>query len=497
MSVQIPPQSASGAEGRSARSRAIIALLLASVVVGACSKSSSTSTSPSSTGAVASITVSPSLAPLTLGDTLRFSAVAYDANGNLVTTAALTWKSTDSTVATVSDSGLVTAKDTGSTTVTATSGAISGTATVTVKLPLTTAMASVSAVSAGFSHSCGLVAGGVAYCWGSNAYGQLGVDSTAQSVFPQPVSGGFAFASLALGYSHSCGLTAAGAAYCWGDNESGELGNATSGTTSSTPVPVAGGLAFAVLSAGYSHTCGVTTAGAAYCWGANESGELGNGAVGQDSPTPVLVSGGLTFASISAGGVATCGITTSGAAYCWGSNAYGALGDGTTTDRATPVAVAGGLDLAAISAGVSHACGVTTSGAAYCWGDAANGQLGNGVTSLSSSVPVAVAGGHTFAQITTGEIHTCALTPAGIAYCWGDGGFGDLGTGSTAGSNTPVPVSGGLTFSSVSAGLSFHTCARTPSGNAYCWGYNDSGELGNAIPGGYSVTPQEVVVPTH
>ncbi|MHB2034510.1 MAG: Ig-like domain-containing protein, partial [Gemmatimonadaceae bacterium] len=187
-----------------------------------------------------------------MGDTIRFSANAYDAKGNVIyTTVSLTWKSTDSTVATVTDSGLVTAKDTGSTTITATSGAISGTATVTVKLPLTTAMASVAAVTAGFSHTCGLVAGGVAYCWGSNARGQLGVDSTAQSVFPQPVSGGFTFASLALGFSHSCGLTAAGAAYCWGDNESGELGNTTSGTSSSTPVPVAGGLSFAMLSAGY------------------------------------------------------------------------------------------------------------------------------------------------------------------------------------------------------------------------------------------------------
>src|SRR3989441_171520 len=121
----------------------------------------------------------------------------------------------------------------------------------------------------------------------------------------------------------------------------------------------------AAVSAGFVHTCGVTSSGAAYCWGNNTVGELGDGTYGTDRLTPVAVSGGLTFAAVSAGFYFTCGVTPSGAAYCWGNNAQGELGNGTTTSSTTPVAVSGGLTFAAVSAGNTHTCGVTPSGAAY------------------------------------------------------------------------------------------------------------------------------------
>ena len=148
------------------------------------------------------------------------------------------------------------------------------------------------------------------------------------------------------------------------------------------------------VSAGLSHTCGVTPSGATYCWGDNGYGELGNGTT-TSSATPVAVSGGLTFAAVSADNQ-TCGVTRSGAAYCWGQNRDGELGNGTETNSTTPVAVSGGLTFAVISAGVDHTCGVTSSGAAYCWGLNRNGQLGNG-TETNSATPVAVSGGLTFA----------------------------------------------------------------------------------------------------
>ncbi|OLC99583.1 MAG: hypothetical protein AUI89_08550 [Gemmatimonadetes bacterium 13_1_40CM_3_65_8] len=122
------------------------------------------------------------------------------------------------------------------------------------------------------------------------------------------------------------------------------------------------------VSAGFVHTCGVTSSGAAYCWGNNTVGELGDGTYGTDRLTPVAVSGGLTFAAVSAGFYFTCGVTTSRPAYCWGDNPAGELGNGTTTNSTTPVAVSGGLTFVAVSAGDAHTCGVTPSGAAYCWG---------------------------------------------------------------------------------------------------------------------------------
>src|SRR5436190_957150 len=207
-------------------------------------------------------------------------------------------------------------------------------------------------VSAGYGEFvCGVTAVQAAYCWGYNGYGQLGNGTLVSSTTALTVSGGLTFASVSAGVAATCGVTPAGAAHCWGHNGRGELGNGTR-TNSLTPVAVSGGLTFAAVSSSNSlnFTCGVTTAGAAYCWGDNIYGELGNGttdAFGQNpTTTPGPVSGGLTFASVSAGNGFACGVTTTGAAYCWGANGDGALGNGTTTPSATPVVVSGGLTLA-------------------------------------------------------------------------------------------------------------------------------------------------------
>ncbi len=480
------------ARGRAVAVRAAI-LTAVAVLAGACGHK--TTTAPKS-GVLASISVSPGAITVTVNDTLRFTATLYDSLGTVLTTDTVTWATTDSSIATITDSGTVTTVDTGTVTIQAISHGIIGTATLTVVPPSTVAFTGVGAVVAGFSHTCALDNGDVAYCWGGNSYGQLGNDTTTISPFPLAVSGGLTFSSLAAGYAHTCGISTAGQAYCWGDNESGALGNPGAGSSSSAPVAVSGGLTFTTLTAGYAHTCGLTVSGKAYCWGADESGELGIGTIGQDSPTPVAVSGGLTFASISAGGVYTCGITTGGAGYCWGSNAYGVLGDGATADSPVPVAVVGALNLASISAGVYHTCAVTTNGAAYCWGAGENGQLGTGFTSLNSTTPMAVVGGHTFVSIATGELSTCGITTNGAAYCWGAGSFGELGNGGTTQSTTPQLVSGSHTFTGrITSGISFHFCAPTTATTAYCWGYNNSGELGSGIAGGYSVLPSLVSVP--
>lgn len=289
------------------------------------------------------------------------------------------------------------------------------------------------------------------------------------------LAGNITFSSI----NPQCGIATGGQAYCWGRNDSGQLGNGTF-TSTSTPVPVSGGFNFATINTPMATTCGITTAGKAYCWGANLHGSLGNGSC-SGSSTPVPVSGNLTFSPLSSSAEFVCGVTTSGAGYCWGNNQAGQLGNGGNTDSNVPVAVSGGHVFSTIKIGNASACGLTTSQDLYCWGINQNGQFGNGTTSLGSPVPVSAASGLKLVTFDAGAGYYCGLTVAGSAYCWGSGGQGQLGNGTTGFSDIPVPVSGGHSFVSISGGSA--ACGLTVEGAAYCWGPNTSGELGN--PSGY------------
>ncbi len=352
-------------------------------------------------------------------------------------------------------------------------------------------------VSAGSTNACGVTTSGAAYCWGNNVSGQLGDGTTTDSYAPVLVAGGHTFVAVSAGIGdYGCGLTTSGAAYCWGRNKNGRFGDGTT-TASTRPVAVAGGLAFANLSAGDDHTCGVTTGGAAWCWGNNIAGQLGNGST-TESRTPVAVAGGLKFAAVSTGVFHTCGVTTGGAVYCWGDNTYGQHGNGTTASSSVPVLMPTALTYAAVSAGNglgAYTCALSSGGEAYCWGYNGFGERGDGTTT-ASLVPVPVAGGLTLASLSAGGSHTCGVTAGGVAYCWGYNDDGQLGNGLETDSYVPVAVSGGLTFRMVSSGngSSDYTCGVTTGGAAYCWGFNEFGELGNGTTT-ESVLPVAVLAP--
>jgi alpha-tubulin suppressor-like RCC1 family protein len=352
-------------------------------------------------------------------------------------------------------------------------------------------------VSGGDEHTCGVTPTNVAYCWGYNSWGQLGNFTVGDgSLLPVRVLDGLAFRQVSAGGEHTCGVTTSNVAYCWG------ILFGAGGLASVHPVRVGGGLAFRSVSAGARHNCGVTTTNAVYCWGNNFNGELGDGTT-TNRTLPVRVRGGLTFARVSAGGQHTCGVTTSNVAYCWGSNLFGELGGGTTTGPEScsrpdlgeipcstrPVRVRGGLTFAQVSAGTGHTCGVTTSNVAYCWGYARGGLLGNGTdpapqtcvnNTPCSTRPVRVVGGISFRAVSAGgtRAHTCGVTTANVAYCWGSNGEGQLGDGTTTNRRRPVRVLGGLAFRQVGAG-GRHTCGVTPTNAAYCWGRNFYGQLGD------------------
>ena len=339
---------------------------------------------------------------------------------------------------------------------------------------------SFTSVSAGSGYSCGVTDEGAAYCWGYSTLGGLGNGTNGVSSTPEPVSGGLSFASVSAGgHDTTCGVTVDGAAYCWGENYHGQLGDGAHGIANrrSTPVPVLGGLSFASVSPGLSHTCGLGVDGSAYCWGSNGDGRLGDGGTGYLGLSPRPVAGGVNFTSVSAGYYHTCGVTVTGDAYCWGQNDSGQLGDGSTTDRLTPVLVAGGLSFNSVSAAIDHTCGVTATGDAYCWGQNDYGQLGDGSTAWSAP-PVRVESSGSFGSVSAGKYHTCGVTATGDAYCWGQNDSGQLGHGSTTDRLAPVLVADGLTFGSISAGRA-STCGLALGGMGYCWGANWSAQLGD------------------
>lgn len=251
-------------------------------------------------------------------------------------------------------------------------------ADVPIDSPVTPVIpAPLTSMSASFQHTCGVISGGAAWCWGSPASGQLGTGDTLPGAArpPAPVAGTHHFTAIASGVAHTCALDAAGAAWCWGSNRYAQLGSGgvSPGFADAAGAPgaVAGGHTFTMLTAGGYQTCGLEADSTAWCWGA-VSDTSGPSCAGiRCASVPRQVSSALHFASVSAAGDLSdplaCGLTAAGAAFCWGRNAFGEVGDATTSRRISPTAVPIGA-LRRLRAGAYGACGILMNGAAWCWG---------------------------------------------------------------------------------------------------------------------------------
>lgn len=320
-------------------------------------------------------------------------------------------------------------------------------------------------VSGGRYHACALTLAGNGQCWGNNSEGRLGnaqspTTSETPSFVVAPNTTRPTFQAISAGRLHSCAIDLAQQAWCWGSDALGELGLGTVGPADAardvaTPLGIGG--VKAIVTGGL-HTCAVAVTGAASCWGYNVAGQLGNGSL-TTTGTPTPVAGGLGFRTdpavifpspspdfplppgpfIAAGHDHTCGIATDNETYCWGLNQRGQLGDASTAPSPSPSPVSGPDVFVAVTAGLSHTCALNGSGAAFCWGDNSHGQLGDG-TQTNRTTPTPVAGGLAFAYIKAGDISTCGLTSTGVAYCWGDNEYGQLGDGTTTASAEPVKV---------------------------------------------------------
>ena len=230
----------------------------------------------------------------------------------------------------------------------------------------------------GQEHWCALTRDGRAFCWGLNDQGQAGVGTRSAAVWrPTPVAGNYRFVSLTAGWRHTCGITVGGETLCWGANASFQLGINTARRgclngelCTMTPAPIDEPRRFAVVKAGVDKTCGVTVTGALYCWGAGYSRRDG------DKPLALTHIGAtFAFSDVSPGSSFTCAIATGGRAYCWKEQATFPMGQSLVTWGCTDAPVcleetplSDDLRFRALASGFVHACGITTDGEVYCWG---------------------------------------------------------------------------------------------------------------------------------
>jgi alpha-tubulin suppressor-like RCC1 family protein len=349
-------------------------------------------------------------------------------------------------------------------------------------------------LASGEFHTCALTNTGNVFCWGSNVDGQLGNGTETKSLTPvevldpagaAPLSG---VVAISAGQAFTCALTNAGTVFCWGADQVGQLGNGTINEDGvDLPVQVTGLTNAVTIASGHYHTCAVTTAGAAMCWGDNSEGELGTTENNPDTPVQVT---GLTsgVADVTAGSLYSCAVLTDSSAMCWGD---GPLGAGpSTTGSTTPVSVlnpAGTAPLTGVlevNGGFDDACAILTDQSALCWGTNQDGDLGNGTnTVMTLPVPVTSVGSSAalgnVAQVGGGEDFICVMVVSGAIQCSGTGSFGQLGDGKLSSSESWQAVMG---VSSVPidmvAGFD-QACVVLPGGGIQCWGSDLNGQLGN------------------
>jgi alpha-tubulin suppressor-like RCC1 family protein len=343
-------------------------------------------------------------------------------------------------------------------------GPLSDSATAESLVPvMVTGVGTARAVASGSQQTCALLADGTVQCWGDNTAGELGAGATGTCV--DPYSGTFSCSKTAVaatgitnatavtaGLFIGCALLTGGTVQCWGSNAFGQLGigNYTV-TQSDVPVTVSGLSNAQLISTTYSHTCAVIAGGSIQCWGDNQVGALGNGTTsGGNAPGPVT---GINSASaVTAGYEFSCALLANGTVQCWGVNTWGQLGNGTTTDSSVPVQVIGITNATAVSAGGDDACAILSGGTVQCWGLNSAGQLGAATAKICednqgdmwpcSSTPITVAGITSATSISVGQDFVCALLHDGRVQCWGLNDHGQLGNGTTIDSAAPVTVCG-------------------------------------------------------
>jgi len=391
-------------------------------------------------------------------------------------------------------------------------------------------------LTAGGNHTCAIDENGQMLCWGWNHYGQLGVEDRSQQTVPVAVDwlpGDVV--DMGLGWQHTCVVLETGEIACWGANDYGQVWNDWQSPQSADGCGQT--KVYKPLDSGGFHSCAITEDGRTVCWGSNDLGQLGIGTRNPSAAPVVVESLGRNAVSVATGGNQSCALLTDGKMMCWGANFSGELGDGTLLDRMEPalvdglldevtaIAAGGGHTCAALAEGVvcwgadnnnqrssysdkgdviglqgcmqdiaslyDHTCAVSSEGAVYCWGLNDHGQLGDSTTTPKHKAVEVIGLDFGMVRVATGFAHSCALSSDGRVQCWGDNTWGQLGDGTTESRLTPVKVDQGIErATSIAAGFN-HTCYLSTSGRVKCWGKGVNGQLGNGTTGTQTI-PMEV-----
>lgn len=464
--------------------------------------------------------------PIVRADSLRFVATAFDDSAKAVAGTRFVWTSLAPTVATVDSTGTVHAVAPGVAGLTASAISAAGSGTVTVlpvikdialTTPVTQVLASdtviVKATARGYDDRA---VAGRKFVWTTSDNTVATVDTSGRVITRSAgavtisAASGFRTASITLtvlerdlvtvraGGDFSCGTTVTGRLYCWGKGDLGQLataGDSLCFDSFEAPSPVrfacslspkhdsTNTLSFKTISLGGNFACGITTDRSTYCWGSDTYGQIGNGSSPGGGTTPRLVTvRSERFDSISAGANHACALTAAGKAFCWGRDSTGQLGDARRVNSTTPIPIYPDTTFRSIAAGGFHTCAVTVAGRTFCWGANDRGQLGLGTLQSTDALTDTVLGGP-YVSVSAGYKHTCGLRANGVAQCWGDNSSGQLGINSNVGFvTTPTTVASSSPLAYVVAGgdaVSSHTCALESSGAAYCWGSNQWRQSGS------------------
>ena len=339
-------------------------------------------------------------------------------------------------------------------------------------------------VSAGYHAACAVTGDGTGLCWGWNRNGALGTENTDEKVMtPSRIAlpSGARFATIEAGeYSTTCGIDTDGGVWCWGDHHLGSYFTPTSNRPVRVELPA--GTRAVQMSNGATIACAVSAARELWCWG--DVLDLGNGSTeATRTPERVSMPDGSPVINVQVGPANACAVTAAGALWCWGTNDDGEIGLGYRTAKVSlpaRVPLPDGVIVSSVSVGLDRICALSHDGRGWCWGDNYDGALGDGTYADSPSpVPVVVPAGERLSILDTAWYHTCAVTVSGATWCWGRGGFGELGTGTTLGGRTfrHPALPEGTVLTSLSAGLAT-TCAIDTAARVWCWTGSDWGVAG-------------------